>query len=200
MHQDLQKSSLNETGFKAYVEYLALKRHFTSSYDYHKYNGKVNASFDSFLSRRDAFTFQRLGKQRDYTNLILSNIVKDPKIWAGSLLEDNARSVYLEWKKIQDSITNHIEESIERMDDDFQTNFVVVNGQYPHIINLYLQKKISLETLCILTKLTNSRTYWSDKVVDKVVFPDIIRTIDKYYPFINYSPEKIKKVLKNHFF
>ena len=200
MNQDLQKSSLNETGFKAYVEYLALKRHFTSSYDYHKYNGKVNASFDSFLSRRDAYSFQRLGKQKDYKNIILSNIVTDPKIWVGSLLEDSARQKYLEWKKIQDSLTAHVQDTLDTLDDNFHQNFAVYKGQYPHIVNLYLQKRISLETLCILTKITNSKAYWQENVVDKVVFPGILQLIDKYYPFINYSPEKIKKVIRDRFF
>ena len=40
-------------GFKAYKLYLAVKNHFTTSYDYFKYNGKVNAKEDSFLKRRD---------------------------------------------------------------------------------------------------------------------------------------------------
>ena len=194
MHQDLQKSPLNETGFKAYTEYLALKRHFTSSYDYHKYNGKVNASFDSFLSRRDAYSFQRLGKQRDYKNVILSNMVTDPKIWVGSLLEETARQKYLEWKKIQDSITSHIQDALDLLDDDFHTNFAVSKGQYPLIAELYLQRKVSLESLSILAKITNSIPYWQENVVDKVVFPDIVHKIDKYYPFINYSPEKSKKL------
>ena len=191
---------LNETGFKAYVEYLALKRHFTSSYDYHKYNGKVNASFDSFLTRKDAYSFQRIGKQPDYHGLLLSNMCVNPKIWIGTLLEEPAKERYLEWKCIQNSITNHIQETLEILDDDFKTNFIVKNGNYPHIVNLYMQKKISLESFCILSKITNSITYWNSNVIDTILFPDIIRSVDKYYPFINYSPEKIKKVMKSHFF
>lgn len=200
MDLKLQTSSLNETGFNAYIEYLALKRHFTSSYDYHKYNGKVNASYDSFVARRDAYSFQRLGKQKDYSNVILANIVKNPKVWVGALLEDGARQVYLEWKKIQGAITNHIEESLSELDDDFKSNFYVDRGQYPHLVDLYLQKKISLETFAIIVKLTNSETYWKENVNDRVIFPDIMKTVNDYYPFINYSPEKVKKVLKSHFY
>jgi hypothetical protein len=57
---------LNENGFTAYSEYLAIKRHFTTKYDYFKYNGKVNVSKESFESRRDAYQFQRLSKKKDY--------------------------------------------------------------------------------------------------------------------------------------
>jgi hypothetical protein len=196
----LQQNSLSETGFKAYTTYLALKRHFTSSYDYHKYNGKVNASFESFSIRKDAFTFQRLGKQRDFEGLILSNIVIDKKVWAGNLLDDSCRQIYLDWKKRQDSITHHFKSSLSILDEDFKSNFIVHNGQYPHLVDLHLQKRISMEVFAVLVKLTNSKPYWDEKVVDKVIFPDIMTKIDKYIPFINYSNEKMSSALKDHFF
>ena len=47
-------------GFDAYKTYLALKRHFTSDYDYFKYNGKVRAGVESFLKRNDKFFFRKL--------------------------------------------------------------------------------------------------------------------------------------------
>ena len=191
---------LTETGFTAYSEYLAVKRHFTTKYDYFKYNGKVNASIETFETRKDAYQFERLSKKNDYKNLILSNIVKNPKAWVGYLLEDSANETYLEWRHKTDEITCHVQDGLSKLDDDFKTNFVSSNGQYPHVIDLFLRKEISLETITVLTKLTNSSEYWKKTVVDKVVFPDILMKIDKYHPFIVYSPEKMKKVIKDHFF
>jgi hypothetical protein len=195
-----EQTFLTEQGFIAYRDYLAIKRHFTSSYDYFKYNGKVNVSQDSFIGRRDAYQFQRLSKKRDYKNLILSNIVLNPKLWIGGLLEDSANEVYLAWKKRTDAITRHVQENLSKLDDDFKTNFASVNGQYPHIIDLYMRKDLSLETVAILTKLTNSSGYWRQTVIDKVLFPDIISKLDKYEPFLVYSTDNIKKVVKDHFF
>jgi len=63
-----------------------------------------------------------------------------------------------------------------------------------------MRRELSLETITILTSLTNSSSYWRKNVVDKVVFPDIVEKLDKYNPFLVYSPEKMKKVIKNHFF
>ena len=41
-------------GFAAYVTFLAIKQHFTvDSYDFFKYNGKVNAKYDSFVTKND---------------------------------------------------------------------------------------------------------------------------------------------------
>ncbi len=195
-----EQTFLTESGFIAYRDYLAIKRHFTSSYDYFKYNGKVNVSQDSFVCRRDAYQFQRLSKKRDYKNLILSNIVINPKLWVGGLLEESAIETYLAWKKKTDSITRHVEDDLSKLDDDFKANFISTSGQYPQVIDLYLRKEISLETVTILAKLTNSFVYWNKTVVDKVVFPDIINRIDKYHPFLIYSTDTIKKVVKNHFF
>lgn len=196
----VEKAFLSERGFSAYCNYIAIKRHFTSSYDYFKYNGKVNVSQNSFISRRDAYQFQRLSKIQDYKNLILSNVVLNPKIWVGDLVEDSSKEVYLSWKKRTDSITQHFKDELSKLDDNFKLNFVSIDGQYPHIINLYLRKELSLEMVVILTQLTNSSGYWKKSVLDKVVFPDIINVIDKYEPFLVYSPEKMKKVIKNHFF
>ena len=75
--------------YEMYVYYLALKRHFTSSYDYHKYNGKINASITSFETRKDKFFFYKLSKRSDAKDFILSNMVNNPKIWIGDMLSDN---------------------------------------------------------------------------------------------------------------
>jgi hypothetical protein len=196
-----EPSFLSDDGFAAYKEYMALKQHFTTkTYDYFKYNGKTNSSVESFRSRNDTYSFQRLAKKRDYRNLILSNMVENHKVWVGDLLEERANTIYLDWKKRNDGITAFIQSEIEKMDDDFQNNFLSVDGHYPHVVNLYLRKQISIETLCILTKITNSQEYWSKNVIDNVVFPGIIGKIDKYHPFLVYSTEKVKKVVKDRFF
>ena len=57
-------------GFDAYKVYLALKQHFTSNYDYFKYNGKVRAGEESFLKRNDRFFFRKLSKKYDKEELI----------------------------------------------------------------------------------------------------------------------------------
>jgi hypothetical protein len=196
----IESSFLNENGLAAYQEYMAIKRHFTSTYDYFKYNGKVSVSFDTFHARKDAYSFQKLSKKKDHKNLILANIVENPKVWVGDLLEERANEVYLTWKRRNDAITSHIQSNLSKLDDDFKSNFVSLQGQYPKLIDLYLRREISLETTCILTKMTNSQEYWAKSVLDNVMFPDIMKRLDKYYPFLVYSKEKVKKVVKDRFF
>ena len=83
-------------GFNAYKLYLAVKNHFTTNYDFFKYNGKVNAKEDSFLKRRDKFFFAKL--QRKYNNdqlrETLSTLVPEYK----PLDKDTGRPVILNVK------------------------------------------------------------------------------------------------------
>ena len=72
--------------YQMYVYYLAIKRHFTSNYDFHKYNGKINASVTSFETRKDKFFFYKLSKKTDAKNFILANLVENPNIWIGDMI------------------------------------------------------------------------------------------------------------------
>ncbi len=50
----------------AYKVYLGVKNHFTQdSYDWFKYNKKVNVTYDSFLKRKDKIFFAKLGNRKD---------------------------------------------------------------------------------------------------------------------------------------
>ena len=72
--------------FEAYKIYTAVKNHFVlDSYDYFKYNKKINLSYNSFLNRRDKIFFAKLGKRKeDYLeDFLVSNFLHDPKMWIG---------------------------------------------------------------------------------------------------------------------
>ena len=56
--------------FEAYEKYVALKLHFTSEYDYFRYNGKTSVTLKSFNERKDRFHFKRLSKKYDDPTLI----------------------------------------------------------------------------------------------------------------------------------
>ena len=53
---------MTKSGYLAYLKYLALQRHFTSNYDYHKFAGKVKASTDAYQKRNDMFSFEKITK------------------------------------------------------------------------------------------------------------------------------------------
>ena len=190
-----------DESFRVYVDYLALKRHFTTdSYDYQKYNGKVRASFDSFSTRNDAFFFYKLAKKKDWHNIILANMLKNQNIWIREILEENAETIFAEWEGRIDSLTYTFKDDLSRLKENYAENFIPVNGQHPHVISLYLQKKISIETFTILANISNVYERWSKEVVDKIVAGDIIRLSKKYYPFLEINRKKFSDIVKEHFF
>lgn len=191
----------NEDSFRIYVNYLALKKHFeTDGYDYHKYNGKIRASFEKFQTRPDAFFFYKLSKKEEPLKILLANFIANPKAWIREIVEERGEENYLEWQRKMDSLTYTFKNELKKLKDDYYSNFVVKDGQHPYIMTLYLQKEISLETFTILARLANVYGLWENEIVDKFVARDIIRLSKKYYPFLEFNKEKFSKIVKEYFF
>jgi hypothetical protein len=191
----------NEESFNFYVKYLALKQHFTTDgYDYHKYRGKIKASFDTFRTRNDVFFFHKLANKEDPENLLLANMIVKPNAFIREIVEQDGEDRYFEWKKKTDSLGRVFKEDLNKLEDDYQQNFVSNNGQHPHVMGLYVQRKITLESFTILTNLSNIFPYWDKEIVDKIVARDIIRLSKKYRPFLNIDEKKFKSIIRERFF
>jgi len=188
-----------QAAYDTYVYYLALKRHFTSSYDFFKYQGKVKANVQSFEKRKDKFFFYKLSKNPECKQIILANILKDPNIWIGKILDDKSIEVHTAWLKRQNSLTYVFKSDLKKLNPDFDENILCEDGQHPPLLELYLQEEISLETLVIINVLTKCFSYWSKKIQDKIVFPSINSLVDNYTPFINIDKEKMKKLVIHEF-
>lgn len=190
-------------GFEAFQTFHALKLHFTSkSYDYVKYHGKTSISKDTFATRKDKYHFYRISRKYNKDEMFgffLSNLIKNPKVWAGDLLEEEAQNVFAEWQKRQQSLsyifTNELDSLFEMVNDPNMT-IKVVDGQYPILYNAYLRGKVSLETILILDGILGFIPMWKRKVADTVVFPEFITVCEKYKPFISFDPEKMIKIVK----
>lgn len=191
----------NEDSFRMYVNYLAMKKHFeTDGYDYHKYNGKVRASYEKFQTRPDAFFFYKLSKKTEPLKILLANIVRNHKVWIREIVEEKGEDTYLEWQKRMDSLTYLFKSDLKKLKDDYRQNFTVSGGQHPYVMTLYLQREISLETFTILAKVSNTYELWENEIVDKFVARDIIRLSKKYYPFMEVDQKKFSKIIKERFF
>jgi hypothetical protein len=191
----------NEESFNWYVKYLAMKQHFTTdNYDYHKYRGKIRSSFDSFRTRNDVFFFHKLANKDDPENLLLATMVVKPNAWIREIVEQDGEDRYLEWKRKIDSLSRVFKDDLNKLDDDYQQNFVAHNGQHPPVMNLFMQKKITLETFTLLTNLSNIFPYWEKEIVDRIVARDIIRLSRKYRPFLSIDEKKFKNLIRERFF
>ena len=179
--------------------YLALKKHFTSSYDFFKYNGKVKASIDAFENRNDKYHFYKLSKRSDGKEFILANIMNDPGIWVGNLFNEGAENTFKEWKKIQQSLMYVFKQDINNLDGDFDSHLVTTDGHHPKILRTYLSRQIRTETLIMINEVTNVFTYWDKKLVDKIIWPDIKNKCIKYRPFMTFEKNKVKDLILETF-
>lgn len=178
-----------------------MKKHFSDAgYDYHKYNGKIRASYDKFRTRNDAYFFAKLADRDNPEKLMLANMLVKPDVWIRNILEQEGENRYIEWQKKIDSLSRVFSQDLNQLDDNYQSNFTSVNGQHPLIMTLYLQKKITLETLTILATISNVFPYWEKEIVDKIIAGDIIKLVRKYKPFLEIDEKKFKNLVRKRFF
>jgi hypothetical protein len=190
-----------EPGFKAYVQYVALKNHFTSPYyDYFKYDGKVKAGRSTFERRNDKFFFVKLAKKKDVQGFLVANMVDNPKNWIGDVITSNdSDKVYTKWLSRQQSLQYIFSNDLHKLDDDFDSNIIVNDHQHPLLLKLCLRKEIQIETLIILNGLCKFFKYWSRSISENVIWPQFKFRCVKYKPFVNYEPDTFKKIVVGRF-
>lgn len=182
--------------FDIYVYFLALKRHFTTNYDFFKYNGKIKASLHSFENRKDKFFFYKLSKRPDAKEFILANVLENPKVWVGDLFEQKNEDIYKQWVKNQQSLGYMFRNDVSKLNqDDPNKDIIVTDGQHPRLLKLYLHNEITIETLIILNDLIQFFPHWEKKISDTILFPEINKKCRDYQPFLQYDREKMKRVV-----
>ena len=182
--------------FEAYEKYVALKLHFTSEYDYFRYNGKTSVTPKSFNERKDRFHFKRLSKKYDDPTIIdyfIANIINNNQ-WIGNM----DMATYSQWQAKIQSIeyifSNDVEKLLTNV-TDFDIIFNSDKGNHPKLVKAYLGKKISLETLVIFEKLLDFRKTFNKEITDQIIWPKVNMLIEKYEPFVDANINRCRKIL-----
>ena len=197
-------------GFEVFKIYLAVKLHFTTdSYDYHKYEGKVNCKLDTFTKRNDRYFFHKLSSrynQNDILGFFVSNFLFDSNKWVKSLTGQDGNDVFTDWKKRNESFEYYFRNDCVCIVNDFATKhlsfddgFNVFGGQHPRFFQLVLSKKISYETAVVFNKILSYDKRWNKQIVEQVVWPIHAKRLKKYEPFVNYNQTAVKLILKEVF-
>ena len=167
--------------FEAYKEYIALKLHFTSDYDYFKYNGKTNVTPKSFNDRKDKYHFKRLVRKYEDATIreyFVANLVNN-KQWVG----DMDLATYSQWQARTQSIEYIFQNDAENLltqTENFDIIFNSDKGNHPKLVKAYLGKKISLETLVVFEKLLHYRKRFDKEIKDAIIWPNVSKLIEKY--------------------
>lgn len=186
------------TPFEAYKLFLAVKMHFTQpQYDFFKYNGKVNATLDSFNRRRDKYHFAKLAKHKDALGYLVAQYTAGKFTgWAGDLFTEEAELSYTYYLGRRQALTYLFQTDLEKLEDGFVSKFKVKDGQHPEALVLFRRGSISIETFTILNDILHFFQLWDTRIDDTVIWPSLRERCLKYRPFLHYDKAKIKSILR----
>ena len=188
-------------GFKAYKYYIAIKLHFTKdSFDVFKNRGSVKGTREAFNARNDRYIFEKLARKypvdKDLIQFYVANFAYGNDGMVYSIEE--AESYLLEWNKRKQSITKIFADDLNKILMDAYKRKIketsIINftlNQYPSILNLYLGKRIGIETLRILDDVANLIEPWKQNTSMTLLWENEIRKVEKSKGFVKYDKEKI---------
>jgi hypothetical protein len=197
-------------GFDVYRTYLAMKQHFTKkNFDFFQYDGKVRAKQETYLQRSDFYFFETLARKLSDTEVkeyLLASFVSadDPsKVWIGDI-KRSGKDRWLAWTKQNQSmqylvkqdlssVANFLEEKGYSFNDLFETL-----GGHPPALKLYIQRRISLETLIVMDMVLKFTQKWDENLHDPL-WESLSLKIKKYKPFLSIPTHKYKKFMKETF-
>jgi len=171
-------------GYEVYQLYLAMQRHFSTDYDFFKYNGKVNASTDAYQKRSDMYSFEKITKiieRKDLEDFFLSHFLEDPKCWIR-----NMSKIKMEQYKA------HIKNMPSKFREDCYTIkrsgpgecMKVSNNSIPLIHKKCIDGEINIESLVLLNQLYSFISQHEALVDLPFVWPDHLRKLKNYSPFV----------------
>ncbi len=194
--------------------YLAFKQHFSNpNFDFFQYDGKVNAKETTYQQRNDYYFFETLArtlKKEEVQRYMLASFIQaeDPKkVWIGDIKRDG-KARYMAQQKQMDSLSytfgqdcDTVVDYMERNSYGFNALFGTTHSQnsgHPPTLKLYLQKKITIESLLIYDMVLGFMKEW-DKNLKDPLWEGISFKIKKYKPFLSIPTQRYKKVLQSKF-
>lgn len=189
-------------GFEAYKYATAINLHFNQlDYDAFKYNFKTNVSQESYWKRNDKYQLTKIGKRfkkkGDIIKYFAAHQVAGNK-WVGDMLRDE--KTYTDFLKRIESLSYIVKDELRELTDtNFNDLLITRDGEYPIIINKYLEGTVSLETVCILNRITGFIEWASQLVSETILFPDIADKVIKYQQFLEYDEKKMRNLILNLF-
>lgn len=184
------------TPAEAYMDFIAIVRHFTSDYDYFRYGGKLRLKRETFDKRPDRWMFEKLARRHDARWVIISSVLVGKK-WIGDMITDEAVERALETQKRVQSLAYTMRSEFDYLMPMFDDNLVCPPNTHPHLVKQYMAGRVSLETLAAIVDVTGCHQHWLDQG-DRTL-TTLVRFVMKYIPFIQIDRERIRRLLVDSF-
>lgn len=181
-------------GFKAFKYYTAIKLHFsTPKFDVFVNRGHVRGSYQKFLDRNDHMIFEKLGRQfndKDFIQYVAANfmygnpeVIYDPT---------DALANYKEYLRRKQSITKIFNDDVQTIIDT-GASYDFSGSKIPDILQLFMGKRITLETVVILNDIDNFIDELKQGTIALLLGDELLK-IEKSKGFVKYVPEKIMPI------
>jgi len=183
---------------EAYNIYKGIKLHFTCDYDYIKYRGKFK---EDSTFKRFFFLFQKITKKyekEEFEHYVIANILVNDKLYCTALNAPDADAVYLEYKKLHQSLGYEFETSVKSLLNKYEDNlpslFSCKNKQTPRILNLVHGGNLKLEIFIVLDMLLDLSNKYNEQIPDDVLWSYYSHRIKKYKPFLSIDAARFGKI------
>lgn len=199
-------SKAKTSGYEAFKAFTAVRIHYVSdSYDFFKYNGETKAvSFEGFRSRKDKYSFVRLGRIYNREDLIYFlgvNFYEKSSIWIHDLFLDSPHLLYKEWKARQ-TPTSRVEELTRLVSSGFKDLIAVHEDQHPRLLEKLLGKEVHPDTVCLADKSVKFTEQWLSAYPKDPVVNGMVSRLHKYSRFvqnvIHYDTSTYDKIIQEH--
>jgi hypothetical protein len=180
-------------GFKTFKYYTAIKLHFTNpKYDVFANRGHVKGSYDKFMSRNDRYLFEKLGRQFDVDKDMIQFIASNFMYGNPDLVYDSNDSQfnYKEFLRRRQSITRIFTDDLDTISNAHATYDFGCN-KIPDVLQLYMAKKITLETIVILDSLDDIVTKMRQNSHVALLLGDELHRIEKSRGFVKFDSHKV---------
>ena len=184
------------TGYEAFTLHNAINLHFNGSYDCFKYNFKTNVTEKTYWKRPDKFALTKIGKRfKSKDDIILyfaAHQVAGNK-YSGDMIRDEES--YTKFLKVIDSISYVFKNELEQISDVKFDSLLEIEETYPRIVQLHLEGRVSLETLCIVNRLTGFIEEADSRISETILWPDLYKKITKYQSFLKFDDLKMRMII-----
>ena len=179
-----------------YLLYCALKAHFgDTDYDFFKYEGKTRIKRDSFYKRKDRIFFVKLSKiggntteYADILNYLVANFIKDPNGYVANF----SKEIYKEWLYKKQNFYTIFTDELRPLVKDFEPLFEVKRNSHPKLLQEYLGKRVSLETLVILDQILAFNKKWSKQMSGDFLWDDVKKLMENYKGFLTIDVKRYR--------
>lgn len=197
-------------GFDVYRTYLAMKQHFSKpSFDFFKYEGRVNAKEATYQQRNDFYFFETLARKltaQEVQEYLLASFVcadNPAKVWIGDI-KRNGKENWTIWQKQMQALSYNFDREVGAIRNYMESSGTSFNelfscrGGHPPLLRLYIRGSISLETLMLLDMVLGFMLSWDERLRDPL-WTSVSLKIKKYKPFLSLPVSKFKEKLRTMF-